>query len=80
MCRCWRVHGEYDWVTSGDDYRLLVAALNARKVGSAKYWEWPKADHSLFVHASLAKAFGEDKEQKYDPGLTKMVLRWLKQH
>ena len=74
------VHGEYDWVMSAEDYRLLVNALNARKAGSAEYVEWPKADHSLYVHASLAKAFGEDKEQKYDPGLTKMVLRWLKQH
>jgi pimeloyl-ACP methyl ester carboxylesterase len=74
------VHGEYDWVMSADDYRLLVNALNARKPGSAEYVEWPKADHSLYVHADLHKAFGEDKAQKYDPGLTAAVLKWLRGH
>jgi len=28
------VHGEYDWVMSGDDYKLLVSALNASHPGS----------------------------------------------
>jgi hypothetical protein len=58
---------------SADDCRLLVNALNARKPGAAEYVEWPKADHSLYVHADLQKAFGEDKAQKYDPALTVMV-------
>lgn len=74
------VHGEYDWVMSGDDARLLVAALNAKHAGSAEFVEWPHADHSLYTHASDQKAFHRDADQKYDPKLTDMVLIWLKSH
>ena len=72
------VHGEYDWVMSSDDYRLLVNALNMRQPGSARFFDWPGADHLLYTHASEQKAFGSDPEKKYDPKLTEMVLEWLK--
>lgn len=74
------VHGEYDWVMSADDYKLLVEALNARRPGSAVYVDWPKADHVLYTHASEQKAFGRDPEKGYDPKLSEYVLRWLKEH
>jgi pimeloyl-ACP methyl ester carboxylesterase len=41
------VHGEYDWVMSGDDFRLLIAALNAPQPGSAEFIEWKRLDHLL---------------------------------
>jgi len=74
------VHGEYDWVMSGDDYKLLVSALNASHPSSAEFVEWPHADHVLLVHASLQQAFGKDPEQRYDAKLTDYVLNWLKKH
>jgi pimeloyl-ACP methyl ester carboxylesterase len=74
------VHGEYDWVMSADDYRLLVNALNARHAGSATYLEWPRADHGLYGHATQEKAFARDPDQKYDPKLSEAVLGWLKEH
>jgi len=74
------VHGEYDWIMSADDYRLLVNAVNARHPGSAVYLDWPKADHGLYTHSSEAKAFGRDPQQGYDPKLSDYVLRWLKEH
>jgi pimeloyl-ACP methyl ester carboxylesterase len=74
------VHGEYDWIMSADDYKLLVAALNARTPGSAVYVNWPKADHGLYSHASEKKGFGRDPQQGYDPKLTEYVLEWLKGH
>ena len=74
------VHGEYDWIMSGDDYKLLVAALNARNPGSAQFTEWPRADHDLLTHASAEKAFGSDPEKHYDPKLSEFVLGWLSQH
>jgi len=74
------VHGEYDWVMSGDDYRLLVNALNASRAGTAELVEWPHADHVLFTHASAQKAFGRDPDQRYDPKLSERVLDWLKKH
>lgn len=72
------VHGEYDWVMSGDDYQLLVNSLNARHPGSAEFVEWPHADHGLYTHTSEPNAFRHDPEQKYDPRLTETVLTWLK--
>ena len=74
------VHGEYDWVMSGDDYRLLVNALDLRHPASAELIEWPQADHLMDTHASEQKAFHRDPEQKYDPQLTEKVLVWLKSH
>src|SRR5206468_12461678 len=71
------IHGEYDWVMSSDDSKLMVNALNAKRPGSAEFIEWPRADHLLYTHASEAKAFHHDPEQKYDPQLTERVLAWL---
>jgi hypothetical protein len=65
---------------SGDDYRLLVSVLNAARPGSAEFVEWPHADHLLWHHASMQKAFGKDPEQRYDPKLSEYALNWLKRH
>jgi len=74
------VHGEYDWIMSADDYKLLAEGLNARHPGSAVYLDWPKADHGLYTHASEQKAFGRDAQQGYDPKLSEYVLEWLGTH
>ncbi len=74
------VHGQFDWVMSADDFRLLADALNARHPGSAEFVEWPGADHGLYTHVSEQKAFGRDPDRKYDPKLTEYVLHWLRQH
>ena len=74
------VHGQYDWIMSADDYRLLTNTLNARHPGSAVYADWPKADHGMYTHASEQKAFGQDPQQSYDPKLSEYVLQWLKDH
>jgi pimeloyl-ACP methyl ester carboxylesterase len=74
------VHGEYDWIMSADDYKLMVDAVNARHPGSAVCVDWPRADHGLYTHASLQKAFARDPQQGYDPELSGYVLEWLKEH
>jgi pimeloyl-ACP methyl ester carboxylesterase len=74
------VHGEYDWIMSADDYRLLTGALNARHPGSATYVDWPRLDHVLLAHATAEKAFRHDPDQKYDPKLSETMLTWLKEH
>jgi pimeloyl-ACP methyl ester carboxylesterase len=74
------VHGEYDWVMSADDYQLLVADLNSRHPLSAQFVIWPKADHGLYSHATLQKAFGRDPAHKYDSELTLYVVNWLAKH
>jgi pimeloyl-ACP methyl ester carboxylesterase len=73
------VHGEYDWVMSADDFKLLVNEIDSRR-GAATYQEWPHADHDLMEHESQQKAFGRDPEKKYDPRLSDFVLDWLKKH
>jgi pimeloyl-ACP methyl ester carboxylesterase len=74
------IHGEYDWIMSGDDYRFLADAVNARHPGSATYLEWPRADHLLLTHATREKAFAKDPDEKYDPTLSQSVLEWLTAH
>ena len=70
------VHGQYDWIMSDEDGRLLAQALNSHHCCSAEYLVWP-TDHLLYVHASEQKAFGRDPDKRYDPKLTAWVLRWL---
>lgn len=70
------VHGQYDWIMSDEDGRLLVQALNTRHCCQAGYLVWP-TDHLLYVHASEQKAFGRDPDKYYDPKLTARVLDWL---
>ncbi|MGI9102154.1 MAG: alpha/beta hydrolase family protein [Terriglobales bacterium] len=74
------IHGEYDWVMSADDYRLMAAALNAGHPGQAEFVDWPRLDHGLYAHQSAQLAFGHDAKQSYDPKLTEYVLAWLKKH
>ncbi len=74
------IHGEYDWVMSSDDYRLLAKALNAKRAGSVTFIEWPGADHLLYTHTSEQNAFGSDPNRTYDPKLSEAVLQWLKTH
>ena len=74
------VHGEFDWIMSADDHRLLVNALNAKHAGMAEYREWPRADHGFYTHIIEAKSFHHDPDQRYDPKLTDFVLQWLKAH
>jgi pimeloyl-ACP methyl ester carboxylesterase len=74
------VHGEYDWIMSEGDFRLLTAALNARQPGSAQFIEWPRLDHLLYAHSAPEKAFHRDPQQAYDPKLSDFVIDWLKKH
>ena len=60
------VHGEYDWIMSADDYRLLVNTINERHPGSAISVNWPRADNVLLSHAALEKDLPRDPDQKYD--------------
>jgi len=74
------VHGEYDWIMSADDYRLLADAVNQRRPGSVEHVEWPRADHGLYTHSDPQKAFRNDPQAKYDPKLSEFVLQWLAKH
>jgi pimeloyl-ACP methyl ester carboxylesterase len=74
------VHGEFDWIMSEDEFKLLANAVNARHPRSAIYVNWPKMDHLLYIHSDEKKAFGRDPDKKYDPQLTQFVLDWLKKH
>jgi pimeloyl-ACP methyl ester carboxylesterase len=74
------VHGEYDWIMSADDYKLLVDSLNGRHPGSAVYVDWPKADHGLYTYTTAQKAFTGGPPRGYDPKLSAYVLQWLSTH
>jgi pimeloyl-ACP methyl ester carboxylesterase len=74
------VHGEFDWVMSAGDYKVLVNEINARQPRLATFVDWPGADHDLTQHATQQKAFGSDPAKTYDPRLSDYVLDWLKKH
>src|ERR1700737_2450148 len=41
------LHGEYDWIMSRDDHERLVALVNRRLPGAAKFVELPATGHTF---------------------------------
>jgi pimeloyl-ACP methyl ester carboxylesterase len=70
------IYGEYDWIMSQEDHRMIVESINARKAGLATYFEAPKTTHGLLLANSLQSAF-DDYSPDYDPVISQTVISWL---
>lgn len=71
------IYGEYDYIMSGQDHRMIAEALNRKKEGQGTYLELAGADHGLTIYKDQQAAF-DSFSPKYDQTLTKEVLAWLK--
>lgn len=72
------MYGEYDWIMARDDHLMIVELINQNKPGLASFVSLPKIDHSLFVHDSRLNGFRSYWEGRYDPGIAKQIINWLK--
>jgi len=73
------IHGEYDWVTTGEDHELIAKIVNSRHPGFASTLTMPKADHGFTLHESLEASLSAMGRGEWDASLPKAVLHWIDQ-
>ncbi len=76
------IHGEYDWVTTGQDHELIAAIVSGRKnAGSGKatgtMLTLPKADHAFTTHNDLAGSLQAMGAGRWADGLPTAALGWI---
>jgi pimeloyl-ACP methyl ester carboxylesterase len=71
------IHGEYDWVMSAEDHRIIAGLVNANGAGLATRLEAPKTSHVLEVlpdeHAAL------EGSGPYNAEVASLITRWLRE-
>lgn len=73
------LHGQYDWIMSRDDHERIVALVNLRLPGAAKFVELPGTGHT-FEHYENEQAAFKFKAAAFDPRSANMIADWLRQH
>ncbi len=71
------IHGEYDWVTTGEDHDLIASIVNAKSPGFASSISMPKADHGFTLHDSLQASLRAMGQGTWDASLPTTVLAWI---
>ncbi|HMK31649.1 MAG TPA: PDZ domain-containing protein [Terriglobales bacterium] len=72
------VHGEYDWVMSGQDHEMIAAIVNENKPGAGRFVEIPKMDHGYYIYENAFAAFN-GSGGRFSENVGPLVLEWLRQ-
>ncbi|HXZ78908.1 MAG TPA: PDZ domain-containing protein [Terriglobales bacterium] len=72
------VHGEYDWIMTGQDHQMIAGIVNANKPGFGKFVEIPKMDHGYNVYETPVAAFN-GTGGRFSETVSPLVLEWLRQ-
>src|SRR5262249_50052954 len=73
------IHGDFDWIMSGEDYRLLVALVNRNAPGTAELLELPRTGHTFEHYESLDAAFA-GKASPFDEHIARQIGEWFQRH
>lgn len=73
------MHGEYDWVMSGEDHRMIANLANRRRQGAGKFVELEKTNHLLYTYGTPEEAFKGSSSGHYNPAATSTILEFLQQ-
>jgi pimeloyl-ACP methyl ester carboxylesterase len=73
------MHGEYDWIMSDGDLRLLAEMVNRNSPGAAESIEFLHAGHTFERYDSLHDAFA-GKAGPFDESIAQRVDDWFKRH
>ena len=71
------MHGEYDWVMSGEDHRTLANLANKHRPGAGKFVELEKTNHLLYAYDTPEEAFKGGSSGHYNPLATTTILEFL---
>jgi pimeloyl-ACP methyl ester carboxylesterase len=72
------LHGEFDWIMSSEDSKLIAQYVNANAPGAARFVEVPNMGHTGQHYLSMADAFA-DKAAPFDPKVIRLMTDWLKE-
>ena len=73
------VHGEYDWIMSPEDGRMITEIVNRRRPGLARLVVIPKMDHFYLVSETLEASFRRKPPGVYSDQALDAILTWLKE-
>jgi pimeloyl-ACP methyl ester carboxylesterase len=73
------LHGEYDWIMSASDLRILVDLVNSNSPGAAHYLELPQTGHTFEHFDSMHAAF-EHLALPFDDTIARRVADWFVAH
>lgn len=72
--------GQFDFVSTEEDHKMIVDFLNKRKPGLAQYLRVDNADHGFGTVASYEDAYAKLSQPKpFNPEALKAVQTWIKQ-
>lgn len=71
------LHGQFDWIMSREDPKLMAQYVNANMPDAARFMEVPEMGHTFQHYLSLADAFA-GKSASFDPKVLRIVTDWLK--
>ena len=72
------LHGEYDWVASEQDHRLIADIVNARTPGAGSSITLPRVDHGFTRHASLQDSVQALGRGEWAEDLPTTVMQWIR--
>jgi len=72
------MHGQYDWIMTREDPRMIAAIINANKADAARFVEQPETGHTFQHYKSLNDAF-EGREGAFDPAVARVLVDWFQQ-
>ena len=73
------MHGEYDWIMSDGDSRLLAEIVNRNSSGAAKSIELVHTGHTFEHYDSLHSAFAGETGP-FDESIAQTIGDWFRRH
>jgi pimeloyl-ACP methyl ester carboxylesterase len=73
------LHGEFDWIMSREDLRIMVDLVNRNTPGAAEFVELPSTGHTFEHYATQASAFA-GKALPFDAQAATLIGDWLLRH
>jgi len=73
------LHGEFDWIMSEEDHRMIADFVNVKRPGVATFVSLAHADHGLANTASYQGSFS-DHRGPFDVANADRVADWLANH
>jgi pimeloyl-ACP methyl ester carboxylesterase len=71
------IHGEYDWIMSAEDHRMIAGLVAKNGSALATLVEAPKTSHVLEVLSDERAAF--EGSGPYNADVTALIVRWLRE-
>lgn len=72
------IHGEYDWVMSSDDHRMIADLVARNGASLSTMVEAPKTNHVLETLPDARAAF--EGNGPYNTEIGEQIVRWLREH